>query len=253
MAIAITIARGGSKRLPGKNSRDFCGHPLVAWSIVQLRTAHEVDRVYLSTDTDELQEIGERYGAEVIRRPDWPDADKVAANRPYIHAMETLIERGDLVPSDEVVHMLPTQPLVKPGDIDALIREYRRIRPDQAGMFVKLREAIAYRIIHPIKVRSDLFDKGYQYATLGPAVNVCTPAWYCAFAAQLGSDLDSDLDALAKEDVRVREAYVGLWCEPWQSLECDVQEEFDTAAAMMEHKILKGRGMEVYYEYGRQG
>lgn len=251
MTIALTIARGGSRRLPGKNTRDFCGHPLVAWSIVQAKTAHLVDRVYLSTDTDELETIGLNYGATVIRRPDWPDADKAAGSRPYIHAIQTLMDQGDLAPDDEVVTMLPTSPLIRPGDIDALIGEYRRVKADEMGMFIRLRELTTYKLVHALKVRLDNFGKGYEYATLGPSVHVQSPAWYLAFNASMVSDLDTDLDERARNLELVREAYAGVWCEPWQGLEVDTLEEFDTAAVMMEHKILKGRGMDVYYEYAK--
>ena len=63
--IAIILARGGSKRLPGKNIRMFCGRPLVAWTIEAALLSNSFDRVLLSTDSEEIAEIGIKFGAEV--------------------------------------------------------------------------------------------------------------------------------------------------------------------------------------------
>jgi len=68
MTIAVIIARGGSKRLPRKNLRPFCGHPLVSWAIVQAKSSRLIEEVYVSTDDDEIEEVSLKYGAKVIRR-----------------------------------------------------------------------------------------------------------------------------------------------------------------------------------------
>ena len=64
-SIAIILARGGSKRLPGKNKRMFHGKPLVAWSIEAALFSSQFDKILLSTDSQEIAEIGIQYGAEV--------------------------------------------------------------------------------------------------------------------------------------------------------------------------------------------
>lgn len=129
MTIAIITARGGSTRLPRKNVREFCGHPLVAWAIVQALSSHLIDNVYVSTDDDEIENISRAYGANIIRRPDWPDAHLCAANRPFIHAINELKKiYGDEF--NEMVSILPTTPLVLPGEIDNGIRKYRAIGAD---------------------------------------------------------------------------------------------------------------------------
>ena len=109
MTAAIIPARGGSKRLPKKNVRPFCGLPLVAWSIIQAKSSHLVDQVYLTTDDDEIAEIGAAYGAEIIRRPYWADAHLVSAGRAQRHAARVIKEQwGDAF--DAEMHMLPTSP-----------------------------------------------------------------------------------------------------------------------------------------------
>lgn len=64
-AIAIITARGGSKRIPRKNIREFCGKPIIAYSIEAALESKAFDEVMVSTDDAEIAEIAKKYGAEV--------------------------------------------------------------------------------------------------------------------------------------------------------------------------------------------
>ncbi len=63
------IARGGSVRLPRKNVKDFCGKPLIAWTVISMVQAKLIDDVFMVTDDDEIAEIAVSYGANIIRQP----------------------------------------------------------------------------------------------------------------------------------------------------------------------------------------
>lgn len=63
--IAIIPARGGSKRIPRKNLRDFCGRPIIAYSIEAALESSLFDRVMVSTDDDEIADVARAFGAEV--------------------------------------------------------------------------------------------------------------------------------------------------------------------------------------------
>ncbi|WP_337881106.1 pseudaminic acid cytidylyltransferase [Rheinheimera sp.] len=65
MKLAIIPARGGSKRIPGKNIRAFCGKPMIAWSIEAARASNLFDRIIVSTDSSEIARVAKTYGAEV--------------------------------------------------------------------------------------------------------------------------------------------------------------------------------------------
>jgi N-acylneuraminate cytidylyltransferase len=65
MRLAVIPARGGSKRIPRKNSREFCGKPIIAWSIEAALASRCFDRVVVSTDDPEIGEIARTHGAEV--------------------------------------------------------------------------------------------------------------------------------------------------------------------------------------------
>lgn len=243
MTIAVIIARGGSKRLPRKNVKSFCGLPLVAWSIIQAKTSFLIDEVFVSTDDDEIEAISRVYGAGVIRRPNWPDADKVAANRPFLHAVGILKEQYPLF--DTLVTMLPTTPLVKPGDIDNGIMAFRKYGCDRLMPLIPMRETIVLKKIHQHVGRVTLFDKFYGYLHESNAWLVTTPEWYTSFNGEL-SDLDVDLNDMSNW---------GSWewpfipAEYWQYADVDTQEEFEFAEVVMEYFILKGRGQEVYRNY----
>ena len=73
--IAIIPARGGSKRVPKKNIREFQGMPLIAWSILAAKYCKLVDEVYVSTDDVETADIAKEYGAKVLLRPDYLASD----------------------------------------------------------------------------------------------------------------------------------------------------------------------------------
>lgn len=69
MNIALIPARGGSKRVPGKNTRHFHGRPIIAYSIAAAHEAECFDKVMVSTDDDAIANVAISYGAEVLERP----------------------------------------------------------------------------------------------------------------------------------------------------------------------------------------
>ena len=87
-SIAIILARGGSKRLPGKNKRMFFGKPLVAWTIEAALLSNSFDRILLSTDSQEIAEIGVKFGAEVPFLRDRASDDHSSSSEATIAALD---------------------------------------------------------------------------------------------------------------------------------------------------------------------
>jgi pseudaminic acid cytidylyltransferase len=86
--IAIIPARGGSKRIPRKNIRSFCGKPMIARSIEAALESGVFDAVVVSTDDDEIASIAESCGAEVpFRRPSELSNDHAATMPVMVHAL----------------------------------------------------------------------------------------------------------------------------------------------------------------------
>ena len=65
MTLAIITARGGSKRIPRKNIKEFCGKPIMAYSIEAAKQADVFDEIMVSTDDEEIAEVGRKFGAVV--------------------------------------------------------------------------------------------------------------------------------------------------------------------------------------------
>lgn len=124
--IAFIFARGGSKGLPGKNIRDFCGKPLIAWAIEVAFLSDGIDRVIVSTDNPEIADIATQYGAEVpFIRPANLAGDDSSEWMAWRHALNYLREHEGFVP-DYFLSIPCTAPLRLPIDIDACIAEYRK-------------------------------------------------------------------------------------------------------------------------------
>jgi CMP-N,N'-diacetyllegionaminic acid synthase len=120
--VAIIPARGGSKGVKGKNVRLLGGHPLIAWSIVAGSACRGVDRVVVSTDSQEIADIARTYGAEVpFLRPAELAADKSPDRDFIIHALDWFRGNDGKEP-DYLVHLRPTTPLRDPSLMADAIR-----------------------------------------------------------------------------------------------------------------------------------
>jgi len=119
--LAIVPARGGSKGLPGKNARDLCGKPLLAWSIEQGLSCPEVDKVLVSTDDPGIARVAMSYGAEVpFIRPKELATDSSVTIDVLLHAVDFMTLKGESF--DFVVLLEPTSPLREVSDISGAIR-----------------------------------------------------------------------------------------------------------------------------------
>ncbi len=91
MNIAIIPARGGSKRIPRKNIKEFCGKPMIAYSIEAAQKSGCFDRIIVSTDDSEIAVIAKQYGAEVpFTRPDDISDDYASTLDVIAHAITEL-------------------------------------------------------------------------------------------------------------------------------------------------------------------
>jgi YrbI family 3-deoxy-D-manno-octulosonate 8-phosphate phosphatase len=127
--IAIIPARGGSKGIPGKNIIDFCGKPLLAWSILQAKEAETIVQVYVSSDDQHILNVATRYGAIPIHRPKELATDIAPSEQALIHALDE-IERSTGYGLDLVVFLQATSPLREPEDIDGGVRRLLETESD---------------------------------------------------------------------------------------------------------------------------
>lgn len=119
--LGIVPARGGSKGLPGKNVRLLAGEPLLAYTARAARASGVIDRVILTTDSDEIAGIGRQVGLDVpFLRPAALAADDTPMAPVLAHALESLDAAGWT--ADIVVLLQPTSPLRRPDHIRDAVR-----------------------------------------------------------------------------------------------------------------------------------
>jgi len=118
MNLCVIPARGGSKRIPRKNIRDFCGKPMIAWSIEAARAAGCFDRILVSTDDEEIAAVARSHGAEVpFLRPAHLADDHATTQAVVMHAVQWCEQQG-LAPQ-AVCCLYATAPFVQPADLAA--------------------------------------------------------------------------------------------------------------------------------------
>ncbi len=123
--IALIPARSGSKGLPHKNIKLLGNHPLIAWSIIAASKANDIDRVIVSTDSEEYATIAKKYGADVpFLRPAEISGDRSTDYDFIIHALNWLRDFDE--EPDLIVHLRPTTPFRNPFLIDKAINIFRK-------------------------------------------------------------------------------------------------------------------------------
>jgi len=127
-AIAIIPARGGSKRIPKKNIKDFFGKPLIAYSIQTALASKLFDKVIVTTDDDKIAAIAKEYGAEVpFIRPKELSDDFSGTQEVIDHAVEWLEDHGEHY--EFVCTIYATAPLLK---AQYLVQGYNALKASSA-------------------------------------------------------------------------------------------------------------------------
>lgn len=114
----IIPARGGSKRIPGKNIMEFYGKPLIAWSIEQARASKYIEEVYVSSDNDDILCVAKEHGALMIKRPEELATDISLSEDALLHALDYM-ENPTVV-----VFLQATSPVRTTEDIDDAIARF---------------------------------------------------------------------------------------------------------------------------------
>jgi N-acylneuraminate cytidylyltransferase len=116
MKIAVIPARGGSKRIPRKNIKSFCGKPMIAWSIEAAKSSGLFEHIIVSTDDAEIAEVARQWGAEVpFMRPEALSDDHTGTTPVVAHAAQWALEQGFAVSA--ICCIYATAPFVQTDDL----------------------------------------------------------------------------------------------------------------------------------------
>ena len=113
--LAIIPARGGSKRLPRKNVLELCGKPLIAWSIEAGLKSKYIDKLIVTSDDEDILSISEKYGSDIIKRPEELSNDTATTFDALKHTIDNLEKY------DYIVLLQPTSPLRNEKHLDEAI------------------------------------------------------------------------------------------------------------------------------------
>lgn len=151
-AIAFIFARGGSKGLPGKNIRPLGGKPLIAWSIEHALAVKRIERVIVSTDSEEIAAVARQYGAEVpFIRPAELARDDSPEWLAWRHALNYLLDTAGVLP-EAMVSVPTTAPLRLPLDIENCLDEFEK---GEADMVITVADAYRSPYFNMVKTNAE--------------------------------------------------------------------------------------------------
>ena len=143
--LALIPARGGSKGIPRKNIKQFCGKPLMAWTIEEAKKSRYVTRIVVSTDDEEIAGLARQYGAEApFMRPVEIAGDTTVDLPVFEHAL-TWFKNNEGYTPDIILHLRVNSPLRAVSDID------RGIELMMQNMHADSVRAVTKAPLHPLK------------------------------------------------------------------------------------------------------
>jgi CMP-N,N'-diacetyllegionaminic acid synthase len=163
--LALVPARHGSKGLPLKNIRPLHGKPLLAWPVEAALASRYVDRVVVSTDSEDFAAVARAAGAEVpFTRPPELATDTTPSIEVILHAIDTLANSGDHY--DYLILLEPTSPLTDAADIDRALENLISLG-SQADAIVGVTAIVSAHPAFAVRVAADGLIRPYAVAHFG--------------------------------------------------------------------------------------
>ena len=145
----LITARGGSKRLPGKNLKILCGKPLIAWSIEAAKKSYFINKIYVSTDSKEISEISKKYGAIVPRlRSKSLSTDDASSFDTVLDFIDYFDDKNG---GGELLLMQPTSPLRLAEHINNFMQE---VRDKESNQCVAVRDVSKYFLLANLDIQN---------------------------------------------------------------------------------------------------
>ncbi len=150
--VALICARGGSKGLPGKNIRPLVGKPLIGWAIDEIKKVDRIDRIIISTDSEEIASVASKYGAEIpFLRPNELAGDESSEWLVWQHALNYLKETEGSYP-DVLIVVPTTAPLRHYQDLENCLD---RFEEGDVDIVITVTDAHRSPFFNMVKVNED--------------------------------------------------------------------------------------------------
>ena len=230
--LGIIPARGGSKGLPGKNIKELCGKPLIAWSIESGLKSKYLDEVMVTTDSKDIANIAKQYGASVpFLRPDVLASDTATSFDAIKHTIEFYKNEFDKE-FDYIVLLEPTSPLRETSDIDIAIEQLFNSNADSIVGICKTEDQNPAFLV--FKNEKD-FISGYENHDMKVLRRQDIKDVYFFE----GTIYISKTDVLLNKKTFYHENTIGYVVPKYKSLEIDDIDDFIMVEAIMKHKGYK--------------
>lgn len=146
MIAALVLGRGGSVGFPGKNTKEVIGRPLMEYAVLAAKYSKYIDKIFVSTDSDEIKQIARKNQVEIIDRPDYLCTREALHQDAMIHGyqyIKNLDERIELI-----VLLQCNAPFILPELIDKGI-EVLRTNPE----YDSVATVSKYNMFSPVRAR----------------------------------------------------------------------------------------------------
>ncbi len=224
---AILLARGGSKGIPKKNLRNFCGKPLLQWSIEQTKKVKDISSVWVSSENAEILNFSKQHGANIIKRPESLASDNSTSESGWLHAL-SYIEKNFSLPKTVLV-LQPTSPLRESIDLQNGLDSFRNFDYDSLFSGSVLGDTLIWSK-NPSNLLSSL---NYDYENRDIRQNF--PEQFI----ENGSFYIFKPEILRQYNNRLG-GKIGIHLmDFWKSFELDTLDDWDFCETLMKHYFLK--------------
>lgn len=213
--IAIIPARGGSKRLPGKNIKLLGGTPLLAHSILYAKQHDFIDAVYVSTDDEKIAAVALQYGAKVINRPQALSGDL----EPTVSALKHVLESIDGA-VENVILLQATNPLRPKNLLQEAFTIFQEQQVDSLFTVTRSHHKLG-------KIENHKFIP-YNYE-VGQRSQDLEPLYY-----ENGLLYITKASVILNDEIITKDAFPLELNHPFANVDIDTQEDFDYAAYLVE-------------------
>jgi len=234
--VAIIPARGGSKGIKKKNLLNFCGKPLLVWSIEQALKAKRVSSVWVSSDLKEILDVAIKSDAKIIKRPKSLSIDTSTAEATWLHALKIIESETGTV--DLVVGLQPTSPLRESSDIDKAIKKFETTKCDSLFSGSEIGDFYIWQ-----KRKSKITSLNYNYENRSRRQD------FSKQYVENGSIYLFKPESLRKHNNRLSGKIEVSMMDFWKSFEIDSFKDVELCETLMKHYILKSTSKSIDDEF----
>jgi len=226
--VAIIPARGGSKGIPKKNLINFCGKPLISWTINQALSVKSISTVWITSDSKEILNVAKKFGANTICRPKSLSLDSSTTESTWKHALKIIEEQTG--PVDAVIGLQPTSPIRESKDIEKAIKIFKKSKSDSLFSASEIGDYYIWQ-----KKKQKLFSLNYDYENRGRRQNITKQY------VENGSFYIFKPQTLKKFNNRLGGKIEISLMDFWKSFEIDSFEDIELCETLMKHYILRSK------------